>query len=46
MTYQLVRQWPGVSTADYDRLLALEEAIRDGWEDIGIVDGHEFGSGE
>jgi hypothetical protein len=37
LKYQLVLQWPGVSTADYDRLLSLEEAIRDG---------HDFGSGE
>jgi len=45
MKYQLVLQWPGVSTADYDRLISLEEAIRDGLGDIDIVDGHGFGSG-
>ncbi len=46
MKYQLVFQWPGTSTADYDRLISFEEAIRDGLGDIGIVDGHDFGSGE
>jgi hypothetical protein len=46
MKYKLVLQWPGVSVADYDRLILLEETIRDGLEDIGIVDGYDFGSGE
>jgi hypothetical protein len=46
MKYQLVLQWPGVSVADYNRLVSLEKTIRDGLGDIGIVDGHDFGSGE
>ena len=46
MKYQLVLQWLGASTADYDRLISLEEAIRDGLGDMDIVDGHDFGSGE
>ena len=46
MKYQLVLQWLGASTADYDRLISLEEAIRDGVGDMDIVDGHDFGSGE
>jgi hypothetical protein len=46
MKYKLVLQWPGVSVADYDRLILLEETIRDGLEDVGIVGGHDFGSGE
>jgi hypothetical protein len=46
MKYQLVLQWPGISVADYDRLISLEETIRDGLGDVGIVDGHDFGSGE
>jgi len=46
MKYQLVLQWPGVSVEDYDRLILLEETIRDGLGDIGIVDGHDLGSGE
>jgi hypothetical protein len=46
MKYQLVLQWPAVSEADFDRLISLEELIADGLGDIGIVDGHDFGSGE
>jgi hypothetical protein len=46
MKYQLVLQWPAVSKADFDRLISLEELIEDGLGDIGIVDGHDFGSGE
>ena len=46
MKYQLVLQWPGVSVADYNRLVSLEKTIMDGLGDIGIVDGHDFGSGE
>jgi len=46
MKYQLVLQWPSASAADYDRLISLEEAIRDGLGDIDIVDGRDFGCGE
>jgi len=46
MKYQLVLQWPYSSKTDYDRLISLEETIRDGLGDIGIVDGHDYGSGE
>ena len=46
MKYQLALQWPGVSVADYDRLISLEETIRHGLGDSGFVDGHDFGSGE
>jgi hypothetical protein len=46
MKYQLVLQWPYYSKTDYDRLISLEETIRDGLGDIGIVDGHDYGSGE
>jgi len=46
MKYQIVLQWPTVSEADLDRLISLEELIEDGLGDIGIVDGHDFGSGE
>jgi hypothetical protein len=44
MKYQLMLQWPGVSGAEYDRLILLEETIRDGMEDTRIVDGHDFES--
>jgi hypothetical protein len=44
--YQLVLQLPSVSDADYDRLLSLEEKIENGLGAIGIVDGHDIGSGE
>jgi hypothetical protein len=46
MKYQLVLQWPSLSNADYDRLLALEETFRKDLGDLGIVDGHDIGSGE
>jgi hypothetical protein len=46
MKYRLVLQWPAVSEADYDRLVCLEELIEGGLGDIGIVDGHDIGSGE
>jgi hypothetical protein len=46
MKYRLVLQWPAVSEADYDRLICLEELIEGGLGDIGIVDGHDIGSGE
>jgi hypothetical protein len=46
MKYQLVLQWPCSSNADYDRLISLEETIRDGLGEVGIVDGHDYGSGE
>jgi hypothetical protein len=45
--YQLVLQWPSSSsTAEYDRLISFEETIRDGLGELGIVDGHDIGSGE
>jgi len=46
MKYQLVLQWPTVSEADYHRLISLEDMIEDGLGDSGILDGHDFGSGE
>src|SRR4029077_19747272 len=46
MKYQLVLQWPFSSNADYDRLISLEEKIQDGLGELGIVDGHDYGSGE
>jgi hypothetical protein len=47
MKYQLVLQWPSSSsTAEYDRLISLEETIRDGLGELGVVDGHDIGSGE
>ncbi|SRR6266404_6136596 len=46
MKYQLVLQWPAVSEADYDRMISLEEMIERGLGDVGIVDGHDIGSGE
>jgi hypothetical protein len=46
MKYQLVLQWAYSSVADYDLLIRLEDLIRDGIGNIGIVDGHDYGSGE
>ena len=44
MKYQLVLQWAHSSVADYDVLIRLENLIRDGIREIGIVDGHDYGS--
>jgi|SRR5208282_2166389 len=46
MKYQLVLQLPSCSDADYDRLLLLQETIENGLGELGIVDGHDIGSGE
>lgn len=46
MKYRLVLQLPSSSDADYDRLLSLEQTIENGLGAIGIVDGHDIGSGE
>jgi hypothetical protein len=46
MKYQLVLQWPCSSTADHDWLIRAEDLIRTGLQDIAIVDGHDYGSGE
>ncbi len=46
MKYQLVLQLPSGSLADYDRLIELENVITDGLGDIGVVDGHDYGTGE
>lgn len=46
MKYQLVLQLPSVSDADFDRLVSLEETIENGLGELGIVDGHDIGSGE
>ena len=46
MRYQLVLQLPFNSKADHDFLMELEETITDGLGNSGIVDGHDWGSGE
>lgn len=47
MEFILVLQWPAASEADYDALVALEDALEIGLADAhGYVDGHDFGSGE
>jgi len=45
MNYQLVLQFTANSMADFDRLLALETTLMESLGEIGIVDGHDFGSG-
>lgn len=46
-TYILVLQWPARSEADYDDLIAMEnQLLADLPEAQGIVDGHDFGSGQ
>jgi hypothetical protein len=46
MKYQLVLQLSVSSTEDYDRLLSIEEMIENGLGDVGVVDGHDIGSGQ
>ena len=46
MTYQLVFQLPGRTSADYDRMLRWEEEMIKGLGDFGEVDGHDMGAGE
>jgi hypothetical protein len=47
MRYQLVLQWPpNSSRMDFDRLISFEDAIEDGMGELGILDGHDIGSGE
>jgi hypothetical protein len=46
MKYQLALQFPSSSDADYDRLISFEDKIEGGLGDLGVVDGHDIGSGE
>ncbi len=45
MNYQLVLQFAANSTADFDRLVSLETKLMQALGEIGVVDGHDFGSG-
>lgn len=45
MNYQLVLQFATSSIADFDRLIALETKLMERLDEIGVVDGHDFGSG-
>jgi hypothetical protein len=45
----LVLQWPSSSASavnDFDLLISLEDAIEESLGNLGIVDGHDIGSGE
>jgi hypothetical protein len=45
--YILVLQWPAQSEADYDALIAREQALEGALPAAhGFVDGHDFGAGE
>ena len=46
MKYQLVLQFCGDSLADYDAMIALEDALIEQLRGIAEVDGHDMGSGE
>lgn len=46
MRYQLVLQLPFDSKADYERLVEIEETLTNGLGNFGMVDGHDWGSGE
>jgi hypothetical protein len=45
MSYQLILQFAANSTADFDRLISLETKLMENLGEIGVVDGHDFGSG-
>ena len=44
--YQLVLQWRGEDIPSFDTLVALEDALIDGLDDWGEVDGHDTGQDE
>jgi hypothetical protein len=46
MNYQLVLQFRGDSLGDYDKMIALEDALTEALQGLAIVDGHDVGSGE
>lgn len=46
MSHQLVLQFPAESLADFDALIALEDALIETLKDQANVDGHDFGSGQ
>jgi len=46
MNYQLVLQFAASSMADFDRLLSLETKLVEQLNEIGVVDGHDFGLGK
>lgn len=47
MQFILVLQWPADSEADYDALIAIEDALERALPAAhGFVDGHDFGAGE
>jgi hypothetical protein len=46
MKYQLVFQFRGDSLADYDAMIALEDALIEQLRGTAKVDGHDMGSGE
>jgi hypothetical protein len=46
MKFQLILQFPAHSIDDFDRLIAVENAIEESIGMLGEVDGHDAGSGE
>lgn len=45
--YILVLQWPATSEDDFDALVSMEDLLlSDLLDAYGVVDGHDFGSGE
>ena len=46
MRYQLVLQFAAESSADYDRLVALEDRLIEELGEAATVDGHDFGLGK
>jgi hypothetical protein len=46
MKFQLVLQLPASSIRDYDDLVELEDIVAKRLGSVGVVDGHDAGSGE
>ena len=43
MNYQLVLQFAANSMADFDRLVAFETQLMESLDEVGVVEGHDFG---
>ncbi len=46
MRYQLVLQWNASSINDYDDMIWVEEAIKNGIRHVASVEGHDVGTGQ
>lgn len=46
MQYQLVLQLPGASRDSFEEMVALEAHLAEALNGLGVIDGHDAGSGE